>query len=144
MKTFILFIFAAGYTSAACTQDIAQADIPSLVLNSFQSKFSNARDVEWERKGALFKVEFEIANRDHDLWLDEGGNIKKHKEELSETDLPAAIKQKLNSDFKEYRVDDVDKIETEGKVIFQVDLDGKSGDREEWFSADGTMQPPVN
>ena len=144
MKYLALILVIAGFVPAATGQDIQQSEVPSLVLNTFQSKFPNATDIDWEREADLYKVEFEIGKRDHDLWIDKNGNITKHKEEVTKTDLPAAINQKLQSDFKEYRIDDVDKIETNGKVFFLVDLDSNSGDKEVLFSPDGAVQQGLN
>lgn len=144
MKHLILICLAVVFFTTASAQDIRQSEVPSLVLNAFQSKFSNPTDIEWEKQGDLFKVEFEIGNKDHDLWLDQNGNIKKHKEEITRADLPEVIKQKLNSDFKSYRIDDVDKIETNGKIYFVVDLDSNAGDREVIFLADGSIQQRID
>ena len=144
MKSLIFAMCIAGLSPVVIAQDIPQEQVPSLVLNAFQSKFSNATDVEWEKKGDLFKVEFEIGSLDHDLWIDKTGNIKKHKEEFSKTNLPEAVNQKIKTEFSGYRIDDVDKIETDGKVFYQVELDGKSDDRDVLFSSDGSVQQGVN
>lgn len=141
MKKLIFAICLAGASTVAVAQDIRQSEVPSVVLNAFQSKFSNATDVEWEMKGDLYKVEFEIGKFDHDLWIDKNGKVVKHKEELSKSDLPAAINDKIKTEYKDYRVDDVYKIESDGKVTYEVDLDGNRGDREITFAPDGTVQP---
>lgn len=141
MKQMIFAIcMAAGFSSTVSAQDIPQSQVPSVVVNAFQSKFPNADDVDWEKEGKLFKVDFEIGSRDHDLWIDNSGNIKKHKEELNKSDLPAAVAEKIKNEFKEYSIDDVDKIEADGKVSYLVELDGKDGDRDVSFSEDGTVQ----
>lgn len=141
MKKLIFAICLAGASTVAVAQDIRQSEVPSVVLNAFQSKFSNAADVEWEMKGDLYKVEFEIGKFDHDLWIDKNGKVVKHKEELSKSDLPPAINDKIKAEYKDYRVDDVYKIESDGKVTYEVDLDGNRGDREITFAPDGTVQP---
>lgn len=141
MKKLIFAICLAGASTVAVAQDIRQSEVPSVVLNAFQSKFSNAADVEWEMKGDLYKVEFEIGKFDHDLWIDKNGKVVKHKEELSKSDLPPAINDKIKAEYKDYRVDDVYKIESDGKVTYEVELDGNRGDREITFAPDGTVQP---
>mgnify|MGYP005814083851 CR=1 FL=1 len=141
MKKLIFAICLAGASTVAVAQDIRQSEVPSVVLNAFQSKFSNAADVEWEMKGDLYKVEFEIGKFDHDLWIDKNGKVVKHKEELSKSDIPPAINDKIKTEYKDYRVDDVYKIESDGKVTYEVDLDGNRGDREITFAPDGTVQP---
>lgn len=144
MKYLILIGLTTGIFTAACAQDIEQSTVPSLVLNAFQTKFSNATDVEWEQQADLFKAEFDIGNRDHDLWLDKNGNVKKHKEEVAKADLPEAVNQKLKNDFTRYRIDGVEKIETNGKIYFLVDLDSNTGDREVLFLPDGSVQQGIN
>lgn len=138
MKT-LMFAFCLAGATAVNAQDISQTEVPSLVLNTFQSKYPTARDIDWEIEGDLYKVDFEIGNRDHDLWIDKNGKVTKHKEEIVKSELPSAIAQKIKSEFKQYTIDDVDKIERDGKVLFKVDLDSKSGDREVTFNNDGTI-----
>ena len=55
-------------------------------------------------------------------------------------DLPAAIQQQIASEFKAYKLDDADKIEMDGKIFYQVELDGATDDRKVLFSADGKVQ----
>lgn len=140
MKSMILAICMMGLASVTMSQDIPKSQVPSVVLNALQSKYPNATDLEWELKGDLYKAEFEIGSRDHDLWIDKNGNIKKHKEDFPKADLPAAIREKIAREFKDYRIDDVDKIEVDGKVTFEIELDGRAGDRKVLFSADGSIQ----
>jgi len=111
-----------------------------VVLNEFKLEFSNAANVEWELKGDDYKAEFEIGSREHDVWIDKSGKIKKHEEDFPKGDLPLAISQKLTKEFKGYRIDDVDKIDTEGKVIFLVDLDSNAGDRKVSFTPEGNIE----
>jgi hypothetical protein len=139
MKTTIFALCMTALTTMAAAQDIPQSQVPSVVLNAFQSKYSNATDVEWEMEGDLYKVEFEIGRYDHDLWIDKNGVIKRHKEEISKSDLPAAITDKIRTQYSEYRIDDVEKIEIDGKVTYKVELDGKGGDRDVFFAPDGTI-----
>lgn len=139
MKTLMLVVCVTALATAAIAQDIPQSQVPSLVLNAFQTKYSSATDLEWELKGDLYKAEFEIGTRDHDLWIDKNGHIKKHKEDFPKSQLPAAIQEQIKSEFKDYKIDDVDKIETGEKVFFQVDLDSNLGDREILFTADGKI-----
>lgn len=139
MKTVMLAILGAAISTATVAQDIPQSEVPSLVLNAFQSKYAKVTDLEWEKKGDLYKAEFEIGKRDHDVWIDANGQVTKHKEDFPKSELPAAIRQKIESEFKDFTIDDVDKIEEGGKVSYLVDLDGKTGDRDVFFNEDGTI-----
>jgi hypothetical protein len=141
MKTFMsIILFVAVFATAAVSQDISEKEVPSLVLNALQSKYSNATKVDWELKGDVYKAEFEVGSREHDLWIDKSGNITKHKEDFPKKDLPRAITQKLESEFKDYKIDDADKIEEGGKVLYEVDLDGSKDERKVLFTAEGNVQ----
>ena len=140
MKSWLVLFYAVGLTFNAAAQDIPQSQVPSVVLNAFQGTFTNAADVEWETKGDLFKAEFELNKRGHDVWIDKTGKITKHKEDFPKKDLPQAIQQQIASEFKAYKLDDADKIDMDGKIFYQVELDGTTDDRKVLFSEDGKVQ----
>src|SRR5688572_3416708 len=100
----LLFTVAAMNASA---QDVAVSEVPSVVLNAFQTKFSTATDVDWELENGLYKVEFEVSAKDYDVWLTKDGEIKRQRVDLRKNELPHAIKNKIDSEFNKFRIDDV-------------------------------------
>lgn len=126
MKKNILTAALALFLSAgsAFSQDILQSQVPSLALNNFQQSFPKASNVEWELKGDLYKVEFEIGllGVDHSAWYDKTGKMIKHKEEISSTDLPKSITAAINKDFKGFRISDVKKISEGNNVSYTLEL----------------------
>lgn len=118
-RSLVLSLFALlFFAGIAVAQDIPQSQVPSVVVNAFQKSFPKVYDVEWERDGNYYKVEFEtgLIGLDHDVWYDETGKMIRHKEEISRRDLPQAVTAAINRDFAGYRVDDVAKI-TEGDAV---------------------------
>lgn len=111
-------------------QDIPKSQVPSVILNKFETSYPKATDIEWEMDGDLYNVEFEIGrDTDHDAWYDASGNEVRHKEEIPSSKLPASVTQTLESDFKGYRIDDVEKITTPDAITYSMELDSPS---EEW------------
>lgn len=140
MKTLIgVTLCVAGISLSAQAQDIPQDQVPSVVLNAFQAKFPNATEVEWELKGDQYNADFEVGKRDHDVWIDKAGNIKKHKEDFPKSELPQAIGQTLEKDFKTYKLDDVDKFDEGGKISYEVKLESGSEDLKVLFSPEGKV-----
>ncbi|HEY8510432.1 MAG TPA: PepSY-like domain-containing protein [Cyclobacteriaceae bacterium] len=139
MKTLILIIFVGGI-SYATAQDVAKSDVPTEVSAALKSKFAKAKDIEWEMEGDLYKADFEVGSRDHELWIDRSGSIRRHREELSRRDLPQVISEKVKTEFQEYRIDDAHKVEDNGRILYHIDLDGPGEDREVWFAEDGTIE----
>lgn len=126
MKTIQLAgaVAALLLANAAYAQKLPQAQVPSVIVNSFQKTFPKVMDVEWNKKGELYKVEFEtgLQHKNHDAWYNSSGNLVKHTEELTSSELPAQVQTKINSDYKDYKLDDIEKITEGGKETYQVEL----------------------
>lgn len=125
-KVLIIALIAIPFfTNQINAQDVYQYAVPSIIVNNFQKAFPKARDVEWEIKGNLYKVEFETGflGRDHDVWLNESGAIVKHKEELNNNELPAKVVASIRQQFKGYHVDDVHKITMGKNITYSIELE---------------------
>lgn len=143
MKKIILitsFAFTC-FANATFGQDVPQSQVPSLVVNNFQQSFPKAFDVEWELNGVNYKVEFEtgLVRTDHEMWYDKTGKLLRHKEEISQSDLPQKVVTKINSEFSGYSVDDMKRITEGNKATYTLELKSFT---EEWkvvFDADGNV-----
>ena len=138
MKTIQVMIVMLGLATASCAQDIPQNAVPSVVLNAFGAKYPNATDVDWEKKGEVYNVGFEIGKTDHEAWFDAAGKVIKVETDISKKELPAAVQSAIAKHYAGYRTDDADKIEKDGKTYYKVELDGNMGDRTVVFDAQGT------
>lgn len=139
MKLILFFIALVAFNNSFA-QDLRKSEVPSVVLNQFNSKFPKAFDVEWEKDGDLYKVEFETKwNNDHDVWFNSEGKIIKQKEELSARDLPQAIKDYINQEYKNYKVDDVDKITENNRIVYKVEVENRKREINLFFNEDGTL-----
>lgn len=145
MKTVVLILFATALSAFSCAQNIHQANVPALVLNSFQQQFPKAGDVEWKRKGGLYEVEFEtgLAGTDHTMLLDSLGRVTYHKTDITEAELPAVVKNSISAQFPGFRMDDLEKIESNGTVTYKADLKKKPEEWEAVFSKDGVLLSKV-
>jgi hypothetical protein len=104
-------------------------------MQAFTKDFPNAMDVEWKLSGTQYKVEFEtgLFFVDHEVWYDASGRMLRHEEEISASDLPAAVVTAINTEFPGYRVDDVERITMDGAVSYVVELKMKG--YQEWKAA---------
>ncbi|MEN7550501.1 PepSY-like domain-containing protein [Rapidithrix thailandica] len=141
MKRFILPLFTlVALMGTSCAQDISKSEVPSVVLNAFQQRFEQAKKIEWERKGEVYEVEFDMGLTEFEAWLDHSGQFLRIKEELFGKDLPEGIKSKIASEFVNFRIDDVDKIDEKGKITYKVELDSATEqDRKVTFDEAGEI-----
>lgn len=131
-KRFFLSIIAGLFAiSLSFGQDIPQSQVPSLIVNSFQQDYPNAKDIEWEMKGEAYEVEFELGwpSKDHEIRYDATGKILLHKEEISKKDLPAKVAEVLNTEYKSYRIKDIEKIVEGERTVYTLEAKSIS---EEW------------
>lgn len=72
------------------------------VRQVFNSMYSDAKDIEWEREGSYWKVSFETGTNpsrvDHEAWFDMAGNWVMTETELFLSSVPQDIKNHLAAD----------------------------------------------
>ena len=142
MKNLIITTIAAAallYTNVTFAQDIASADVPSVVLNSFNSAFPKSTKVEWELKGENYNAEFDINWRDHEVWISRTGAIIKHKKELKPSELPAKVVSQIKLNYAGYRIDDVDRYELNKKFYYKVELKKQQEERKIIYDQQGKV-----
>lgn len=123
MRTPILMIVTLGIFNFSNAQEVPQSQIPSVIVNQFNSQFPKATDVEWEIQGTTYNVEFETgSNIDHEIWYTLEGKLLKHKEEISVIELPKTVNNRIKTDFKGYTIDDLEQIIENGKVVYKMEL----------------------
>jgi hypothetical protein len=117
-----------GAIAASCTgQNIAADKVPSVILNTLKASFANATDVEWEKHQKIYEAEFDINDTtDVSVRIDEAGRIVMQKKEMPVTEVPSSILNALTKAYPDYMLDDASRIEQNGAIYYQVELDGKN------------------
>ena len=129
MKNLKIAAIALLATATVSAQDIANDKVPTSLNSSFQKAFPNASDIEWEKDGVNFKVEFDQDNMENEIWYSNNGEILKTEKELTLKDLPSAVIATIKSKYPKYDIDEVELSEAKGKKTYEVEL-------EKWFSED--------
>ena len=139
-KYFFLVIPMAILISSCSSQSIPAHKVPSVVLNAFKAQYPGSNDVEWEKHGNTYEAEFDVTDTSEIVArIDESGNVVMKKEDLSVNQLEPTILTTIQSRYKDYRLDDVEKIQKGNSVFYQVELKAK-GKKElnVVLAADGT------
>ncbi|PWH84939.1 PepSY-like domain-containing protein [Brumimicrobium oceani] len=137
-----IFIFGAGTIFA---QDIPESQVPSVILNNFKKEFPKAEDIEWELKKGEYNVEFEIGwTKDFEAWFSADGKLLRYTEDISEKELPSKVSEAVKSKFPDYRIDDVEKIVSNGKEVYKVELERGKEDFKVFFTKSGEQVQNYN
>lgn len=139
MKKILAFTIPALMALTSCAQDVKQSLVPSIVLNTFQQKFPKAYDVEWEKKGDFYEVEFDMGFKDHKVLIDTNGKMVKHKQEISSFDLPSVVKDKIAKSYPNYKMDDIDRIEIDGMVVYKIELENRLEEKKIYIKGNGEL-----
>jgi len=124
-----------------CAQDISRRDVPSVVRNNFQNAFPEATDVEWERSGSDYEVEFEIGfwNDDHTVRYDREGKLLRHRKEIAKKELPDAVYAVIKKNYMWYLITDAEQITEGNRITYQVELKSFMREKEILFDASGAV-----
>ncbi|MDR0365172.1 MAG: PepSY-like domain-containing protein [Bacteroidales bacterium] len=106
--------------------------------NTFQKMYPNAKYVEWERERGYYVAEFRDSGYEKEAWFDKDYNWVLTKTEY-ERKAPNIIKEAIaQTEYRDWRIDDVDFIETRDNGSFYI-VEVEKGEREVdlYFSGTG-------
>ena len=134
-KILVLFLLIGGITSSKA-QDIHKKDVPDAVKTVFIKAYPKATDVDWKMKGSNYEAKFDLGKTDHKATYTPLGKTIAVEKDISNSQLPAAIAKSIHARYPKGRIDDVDWINTGGKITYKIDIEG-TPDVNVWYSADG-------
>lgn len=129
MKNLKIATVALFASAAVSAQDLTISQVPTNLNSNFQKTYPNATDVEWEREGENYKVEFEMGQMDNEIYYGKNGNVLKSEMEITENGLPPAVKKTVQNKYPNYKIDEVVVTEENGRKTYGVEL-------EKWFQKD--------
>lgn len=142
MKRTIFFISTGILLSlnSSFAQDVHHSQVPSIILNHFNKNFPKAKDIDWEKEGDMYNVDFETGwSTDHEVWYNPAGEMVKHRKEISKSDLPKSIRTKVNSEFSGFIFRDVEKTVSESDTTYSMELHSFTQEWEVIFDAKGEL-----
>lgn len=106
----------------------ATIDVPAAVKSDFEQKYPAANDVEWEKDGDEYKVDFRINGEKNTLKYGEDNNLKQSEIRIDKSALPAAVVKAVESQYSGYTIEKADEINKVGKGK-QYEVEVKKGDK---------------
>ncbi len=108
---------------------------PQTVLNRFQEHFPKAREIDWETYDYFYEADFEQNNVDIVALYDSKGNLLMCLVDITNRDIPDAVKKSVNNRYKGWRIDDAEKMCTAYETQYRIYLE-KSGKELKTFFTD--------
>ena len=117
-------------------------DVPQATRTSFEAKYPNASNVRWTKydpsvdKTTMdpsdvrynldandYQVSFNWDNVDYVAWYNDGAWVYSTTRVSDQSNLPAAVNNRLKSDFADYKIVEVDKENDKDRTMYEIELE---------------------
>ena len=99
------------------------------LFQAFIKDFPDAKDIDWKISNFIYCVELEINNRDYKAFYDQETNLISYRYEISETDLPAIVKNSSVAVHPDYNFEEVEKIVKGNDTLYQLNIEKQDDER---------------
>ena len=138
LKTFVI-LFGALVVVSCTGRRLSSSKVPSVVLNAVKAGYPEANSVEWKKLDTNYEAEIAINDStEAGARLAADGRILMRKLEITPAEIPAALLEQVKANYGAYDIDDVERVEKDGQVYYQIELEAKGKkDLELVFTTDG-------
>lgn len=123
MKNLKIIALALFVTAAIQAQDLTESQLLENFTAGLLKEYPTATDIEWERKGTDYKVEFDVGKMEHEIWFNKDGDVVKVEKEITRSEIPAALLAVIGKDYPEYKIDSVESTMKNGVTTYEIELE---------------------
>jgi hypothetical protein len=145
-KYILLFVLSAfvlsvtGQQSDEVKKSEKNITVPQPVLKAFSVKYPQATKVKWGlEKPGEYEAEFIIGGNEVSAVYEEEGILLEEETEMEESALPQSIKDALAKDFKECKIDEVEKVNIKDVITFELEAKCGKTKSELVFDSNGKL-----
>lgn len=135
----ILAALALALAAPARAQKLKATQVPAPIVAAFKLKFPQVKEVNWEKEGDQYEAGFEQGKVEMSVLLSASGELLETESEMAPTQLPAAVRAKLASTYKAYKVTEAAKIVTAstGATTYEAEVSKGGKKMDILFDANG-------
>jgi hypothetical protein len=93
------------------------------VLESFQSNFKTATEVDWTVSENFYKADFSLNGQYVAAYYDEAGQLIALTRNISSTQLPISLQTNLKKDHEDYWISDLFEVANEQGTSYYITLE---------------------
>jgi hypothetical protein len=98
-------------------------DVPAKIKTAFSEKFSNATNVKWSSESEKeWEAEFKVDGKEYSANFDINANWIETEYEISENEIPGAVKTTLEKEFAGYKIGESVLSETADGKVYEIEL----------------------
>ena len=143
MKNFLMMAaFALAMTAPALShaQMLKPAQVPAAAKATFKAKFPTVKTNTWEKEGDKFEAGFKMNGNTMSAVITPAGELVETETDMSPAKLPAAVRTKLATDYKAYKVTEAATlVSADGTTTYEAEVSKGGKHQDVVFNADGSL-----
>ena len=125
MKKTVVILIALLIGTTAYSQKVKEKNVPNVVKMAFSKAYPNADDIEWEKEGTNYEVEFETDEVEYSVLYDANGVLIETEIEIKNSQLPEKVKEYLKVNYANKKIREASKItDAKGIVTYEAEIKG--------------------
>ncbi len=126
MKNVIFVLLAVIVSTFSYGQKVKQADVPAVVKQAFEKKFTPVKDVKWVKEDDKYEVNFEQNKLEMSAVFTASGVLEETEAEIKSSELPGAISTYISKNYTGSKVKEAAKIiKANGEVNYEAQVNGR-------------------
>jgi len=135
-----LMITAVGLTLLLVQACDVEKQVPEKVKISFQQKFPDAKNVEWDMENDTeWEAEFTMNGKEYSSNFRVTGEWTETEFEMKISELPEAVQIVIGSDYSDYNIDGIESSETKEGKMYEIALEKGESNVELSISEEGVI-----
>ena len=139
--TIFASLLLAGFTFTSCDDNDDNYTPDEKIVNVLYEKYPNAQRVDWELQHDHYVADFYDNNIEKEAWITTKGEWVMTESDILFNNLPDAVQTAFNeSEYKDWRVDDVDMLERiEMETVYVIEVEKSKQEFDLFYAEDGTL-----
>ena len=136
----LLAAFALALAAPAHAQTLKPAQVPAAAKATFKAKFPLVKTNSWEKEGDKYEAGFKQNGITLSALITSAGELIETESDMSPAQLPAAVRAKLASDYKAYKVTEAAVlVSASGATTYEAEVSQGGKHHDVVFNADGSL-----
>lgn len=139
-QVLIVAAFALALAAPTHAQTLKPAQVPPAAQATFKAKFPTVKTNTWEKEGANLEAGFKMGGKTMSAVITPAGELMETETDMSPAQLPAAVRAKLASDYKAYKVTEAATlVSASGTTTYEAEVSKGGKKQDVVFNADGSL-----
>ena len=136
----LLAAFALALAAPAHAQMLKPAQVPAAARATFKAKYPLVKTNSWEKEGDKYAAGFKQNGITMSALITPAGELIETESDMSPAKLPAAVRAKLASDYKAYKVTEAAVlVSASGATTYEAEVSQGGKHHDVVFNADGSL-----